>query len=83
MRLEIRADGRVSDCAIIGSSGSNALDNASCRILRARGRFPPALDDKGLPVAETAFASILWRMPDDEPPPPPPPAPPPVKLPGG
>ena len=83
MRLEVRADGRVSECAIIGSSGSNALDAASCRLLRARARFGPALDDKGVAVADTAFASIFWRLPDDGPPPPPPPPPPPFKLPGG
>jgi TonB family protein len=83
MRLEVRPDGRVSQCVILGSSGSNALDSASCRLLRARARFAPALDDKGVAVADTAFASILWRMPEDEPTAPPSPAPPPVKLPGG
>jgi TonB family protein len=83
IRVGIGPDGRVSDCAVIGSSGSRALDAASCRHVRVRGRFAPALDGEGNAVADTVFASILWRIPDEPPPPPPPPAPPPFKLPGG
>jgi TonB family protein len=80
LRLEVRPDGRVSECVLIGSTGSKGLDAASCRLIRARARFVPALDDKGVAVADTAYASILWRLPDEDEPPLEPPST--FKLPG-
>lgn len=67
MRLEIGADGRVAACTIVESSGSNLLDAASCRHVRVRARFAPARDSKGVPVADTVIASILWQLPEEVP----------------
>ena len=77
-RLTIGADGRVSDCAITGSSGSSALDTATCRILRSRARFVAARDGEGRPVPDGRTGAITWRIAEDEAPPPPPPPPPPL-----
>jgi TonB family protein len=82
-RITIGADGRVSDCTIAGSSGSAALDGATCRIMRSRARFAAARDSEGRPVPDVRTGEITWRLaPDPQdappPPPPPPPAPPPV-----
>lgn len=61
-RLEIGPDGRVSTCAITASSGSTALDSATCRILRARARFRPARDGAGNPVPDAREGEVTWRM---------------------
>jgi protein TonB len=64
-RLEIGANGRVSNCTITSSSGSSALDNATCRIMRSRARFTPAQDSNGQPTTDTTSARITWRLPAD------------------
>lgn len=77
-RLAIGADGRVSGCTITGSSGSAALDAATCRIMRSRARFTPARDSRGNPAADAREGWIDWVMQQDPPEPPPPPPPEPV-----
>ena len=65
-RIQIGADGRVSRCTITGSSGSNALDQTTCRIVRARTRFAPARDSRGRPVTDTREGEVTWRMEEEE-----------------
>lgn len=66
-RLDIGADGRVSACTITASSGSAALDSATCRLLRFRARFKPARDSAGRAVAANPVeGAIHWRLPPDE-----------------
>jgi protein TonB len=62
-KLMIAANGRVSDCSIVKSSGSQALDSATCKILRSRARFTPALDSNGLPTAGSYVTpTITWQL---------------------
>ncbi len=63
VRLTIGTDGRVSGCEIAGSSGSSALDNATCNILRRRARFTPAVDSNGQPTSDTYSQRITWKVP--------------------
>jgi protein TonB len=65
VRLTIGTDGRVSDCSITASSGSSALDNATCNILRRRARFTPAKDQAGNPISDTHNQRIRWEIPSD------------------
>jgi protein TonB len=67
-RLTVGPNGRVSKCAITGSSGSYALDSATCRVLLSRARFKPALDREGRPTIGAAVGRIVWRLADDDPP---------------
>lgn len=60
--LDIGPDGRVTACNILGSSGSSALDNATCRIMRSRARFTPARDAGGDPVADAGRGSLSWSL---------------------
>ncbi len=53
VRLTIGTDGRVTDCSMTASSGSSALDSATCNILRRRARFTPAKDQAGNPISDT------------------------------
>src|SRR6218665_3518596 len=63
--LDVSAEGRVSDCRLYRSSGSNALDNATCRVLRARARLLPARDAAGPAGASRVSGSLGWRLPDE------------------
>jgi TonB family protein len=62
-RLVVGPDGRVIRCDIIASSGSRALDEGTCGILRERAIFQPARDDLGRPVADIVVSSVHWAMP--------------------
>lgn len=61
--LGIGADGRVTACRITASSGSAALDSATCRIMRSRARYIPARDAAGTPIADVGFGEIGWTLP--------------------
>lgn len=65
VRLSIGPDGRVSDCSITSSSGSSALDSATCNILKRRARFTPAKDQAGNPISDTFPQRIRWELPED------------------
>jgi protein TonB len=62
-RLTIGPNGRVTGCVVLGSSGSAALDGATCRVLRGRARFVPARDEAGRPTADDYFGEYTWRLP--------------------
>lgn len=61
-RLTVGPDGRVTNCVVTSSSGSSALDNATCRIMRSRARFTPARDQYGEATTGTHNARITWRI---------------------
>jgi len=65
VRMNIGTDGRVTDCQITASSGSTALDSATCNILRRRARFTPAKDQAGNPITDTYNQRIRWELPED------------------
>jgi protein TonB len=52
----------VTNCSVTSSSGSSALDAATCRLLTSRARFTPARDSSGNPTTDTVSARIVWRI---------------------
>ena len=64
-RITIAPHGRVSDCTVIASSGSAALDRASCSIVSRRARFEPARDASGQPVSDSMTSRVRWELPQD------------------
>ena len=64
-RLDIGPDGRVSNCTITSSSGSSALDNQTCNLLKRRARYTPAKDSAGNPTTDTDAGRIRWVLPED------------------
>jgi protein TonB len=62
-RLTVGTDGRVTGCDVTSSSGSPALDQATCRIMRSRARFTPARDDHGNPTTDAVSSRIRWVLP--------------------
>ena len=65
--LDVGPNGRVTDCTITRSSGSAALDSTTCRLMRSRGRFTPAVDVNGAPVPDKIVGKIVWKLPPEPP----------------
>jgi protein TonB len=61
-RLTVGPDGRVTNCVVTSSSGSSALDAATCRLMRSRARFTPARDNTGASTTDTVNSRITWRI---------------------
>lgn len=60
VRYVVNTDGRVSDCEVTGSSGSDILDDTTCRLIEQRFRFRPSRDDRGRPVRATIVENHSW-----------------------
>ncbi len=67
-RLIVEADGRVSQCDITQSSGSEILDTATCRLIVRRARFNPAVDEAGNPTVGYFSSAVRWIIPVAMPP---------------
>ena len=67
-RLIVEADGRVSQCDITQSSGSEILDTATCRLIVRRARFNPAVDETGNPTVGYFSNAVRWIIPVAMPP---------------
>lgn len=61
-RLQVSDLGRAETCNIERSSGSAALDQATCEVMISRARFYPALDGAGRPVASSFTGTIRWTL---------------------
>jgi protein TonB len=61
--LTVGPDGRVADCRIDRSSGSDVLDRATCRLLTERARFNPARGADGGPVQGSYAGRYYWLAP--------------------
>ncbi|WP_199857203.1 energy transducer TonB [Sphingomonas sp. EC-HK361] len=60
---EIDVDGRVRGCHAAVSSGSAALDDASCRVVTTRARYRPAIGKDGKPMITHEFRRVNWSIP--------------------
>jgi periplasmic protein TonB len=56
--FDVDAQGRVSGCIVVRSSGNPALDRTTCRLIEQRFRYHPALDGAGNPRPDVAG----WRQ---------------------
>lgn len=64
--LTIGTNGRVTGCTVTQSSGSSSLDSATCRILRSRAKYTPAVDSNGRPTTDTVTTPpIRWVLPEE------------------
>ncbi|MEG3176328.1 energy transducer TonB [Sphingomonas sp. RB3P16] len=59
----IKTDGKVADCRVVNSSGSKALDEASCSAITRRGRYAPPLGTDGKPQVRHGIRKIVWLLP--------------------
>ncbi|MCW3838032.1 energy transducer TonB [Sphingomonas canadensis] len=61
-RLDVDAGGRVTNCTVTSSSGSAALDNAACSLLKRRAKFNPAEDTNGNKVPGSWSSRFRWQL---------------------
>ncbi len=64
-KLDIGADGRVTNCSVTNSSGFADLDQTACRLLIRRARFTPAKDTAGNGIPATYSSRFTWQIPKD------------------
>jgi TonB family protein len=67
VRLQVTANGIVSECVITESSGFAALDNRTCAAMKARSKFEPAMDSQGNASAGVYRAATNWGLDDHMP----------------
>lgn len=60
VRLRVSANGRAQACSVTRSSGNNALDSTTCRLLQERLVFNPARDRVGNPIATEVESTHVW-----------------------
>jgi periplasmic protein TonB len=60
--LDVDPAGRVANCIVTRSSGSAALDSATCRIMRSRARYTPARNPRGQAVADRDQGAVRWQL---------------------
>lgn len=56
-------NGRVITCQVVSSSEIDALDDASCNILKRRGKYEPGLNKAGKPIPAPVLVTIKWVLP--------------------
>ena len=62
---DITTEGRVANCRVTSSSGSDDLDQAACASITRRGRYKPAIDSAGNPIGSTGSRRVRWQIPKD------------------
>jgi len=60
-RLSVGTDGKVTECAVVRSSGVESIDATTCRVARTA-RFKPALDADGNPVRALLVFKVTWLV---------------------
>lgn len=65
VRYRVGIDGRVSNCIVTGSSGSEEADALTCRLIEERFRFKPERDRDGRPVPSIIVENHSWIMERD------------------
>lgn len=63
VRIDVGAEGRATDCLPVATSGSAIIDATTCRVIRSRARFRPALDAAGRRVPARMIWSVTWIVP--------------------
>ena len=65
VRVWIEPNGRATDCVVVKSSGSKALDARTCSIMTLRGHYIAAVDKGGSPIRALSYTQVFWMLPSD------------------
>ncbi len=60
--LDVDETGHVSDCKITKTSESPLLDETTCALMTANGRFEIARDKKNKPIPSRWGSSVTWKL---------------------
>jgi len=63
MRITVTQQGRVGDCAVVESSGNEAIDARTCQVATRRARFHPPRDAAGRRVEIPYIFTVTWMIP--------------------
>jgi len=63
--VTVNAKGRVDTCTVTGSSGHADLDAATCKNIKRRARFRPALDPNGNEIPGRWSNRVRWQIPEN------------------
>ena len=58
--VNVGADGSVTGCRVVNSSGNAELDNTTCRLISERFRYEPARNARGEAVPDVAGRNQRW-----------------------
>lgn len=61
-RIRVDAKGRVTDCAVVATSGSPTMDAVTCERTLAKARFIPAVGADGRPTAAVRTIRAKFRL---------------------
>jgi protein TonB len=59
--FRVRTDGAVDRCRVVGSSGYDVFDRATCRLVEQRFRFRPARDAQGRAIEYELRTNFTWE----------------------
>jgi len=62
VRLNVDAMGKVTNCAVVVSSGQKSADDVSCLRAVQNGRFNPAIGADGRPTAAMHVRDVVFRI---------------------
>jgi TonB family protein len=62
--VDVSVDGRVTKCAITGSSGHADLDQVTCDNVTARAQFYPGKDKNGVATTGRYSNRVRWQIPE-------------------
>lgn len=60
--VTVSAKGEPVRCRVTRSSGTSALDEATCNIFSSRAKYTPALDADGRPTTGTMASTMRWSL---------------------
>jgi len=61
----VGTDGHVRSCIVTQSSGSQLLDDTTCRLYTKRAHFTPARDADGNPISAQRTDRFRWQIPNE------------------
>ena len=61
IRLDIEPDGSVSNCRVLYRTNPDSFADLTCKLMKERARFTPALDAAGRPVKSLYLTQIRWQ----------------------
>lgn len=61
-RLQVDSAGRVADCTVLEPKNARGFRENVCRIFRLRGKFAPARDAQGRPVAAPYMIVVRYKF---------------------
>lgn len=63
--IDVDSQGLATNCRIVETSGTDGLDQATCKALRKRAKFKPALSHTGAAMASLTYWRVNWQIVDD------------------